>query len=279
MGGRLVWSGRWASPGSVKRTSMVVGLQLGHAKCATLSILGDCKRKQWLVNSNSTFTANDVPLNGLFPGQTYRFPGLEISPTRGRAELGWTLASINRDLRIIQKAPFKPQQKLWAIKNVLVPSTDTNGCWGTPLKASCTRSTKNPPARKPLPRVRKPNLHSDRGQDSNMVVELMQPLPKALTAYTMAKRCATGLVRASAGIAATSQAYHIAVCLASKRLIAARTEEVSTGGWRIPITVVKGSSVRGRNGASSILTHDSCLVILVVFYLQLRIDHKLTFLS
>ncbi|MPC75934.1 hypothetical protein E2C01_070334 [Portunus trituberculatus] len=25
----------------------------------------------------------------------------------------------------------------------------------------------NPPTRKPLPRVRKPNLHSDRGQDSN----------------------------------------------------------------------------------------------------------------
>ncbi|MPC49753.1 hypothetical protein E2C01_043564 [Portunus trituberculatus] len=25
----------------------------------------------------------------------------------------------------------------------------------------------SPPAKKPLPRVRKPNLHSDRGQDSN----------------------------------------------------------------------------------------------------------------
>ncbi|MPC76682.1 hypothetical protein E2C01_071106 [Portunus trituberculatus] len=27
--------------------------------------------------------------------------------------------------------------------------------------------SQTPPARKPLPRVRKPNLHSDRGQDSN----------------------------------------------------------------------------------------------------------------
>ncbi|MPC39896.1 hypothetical protein E2C01_033448 [Portunus trituberculatus] len=29
------------------------------------------------------------------------------------------------------------------------------------------QASNSPPARKPLPRVKKPNLHSDRGQDSN----------------------------------------------------------------------------------------------------------------
>lgn len=39
------------------------------------------------------------------------------------------------------------------------------------------------------------------GVYEGVVVELVQPSPKALTAYTMAKRCATGPIRASAGIA------------------------------------------------------------------------------
>ncbi|KAK8390926.1 hypothetical protein O3P69_016937 [Scylla paramamosain] len=43
------------------------------------------------------------------------------------------------------------------------------------------------------------------GVYEGVVVELVQPPPKALTAYTMAKRCATGPVRASAGIAVSSQ--------------------------------------------------------------------------
>ncbi|MPC20420.1 hypothetical protein E2C01_013363 [Portunus trituberculatus] len=58
-----------------------------------------------------------------------------------------------------------------------------------------------PPARKPLPRVRKPNLHSDRGQDSNPCA--WRPLgfqsthgsivPRRLSTYTMITLPSIGL--------------------------------------------------------------------------------------
>ncbi|MPC25294.1 hypothetical protein E2C01_018403 [Portunus trituberculatus] len=45
----------------------------------------------------------------------------------------------------------------------------------------------NPPTRKPLPRVRKPNLHSDRGQDSKPCA--WRPLGPQSTHGSTAPRC------------------------------------------------------------------------------------------
>ncbi|MPC41560.1 hypothetical protein E2C01_035159 [Portunus trituberculatus] len=52
-----------------------------------------------------------------------------------------------------------------------------------------------PPARKLLPRVRKPNLHSDRGQDSNLCA--WRPLrPKSTHGSTVPRRLITEEVMA-----------------------------------------------------------------------------------
>lgn len=97
-----------------------VGLELGHAKCATLSIVGDKKKKRWLVEQSRYFTAGGERLKALQAGQTYKYLGLEIGPSRHR-EPAKALAALIKDLGLIQKAPLKPQQKLWVAKFVIIP--------------------------------------------------------------------------------------------------------------------------------------------------------------
>ena len=45
--------------------SSSIGLKIGHAKCATISILGDKKRKRWLVDQNSNFHVDNIRLKAL----------------------------------------------------------------------------------------------------------------------------------------------------------------------------------------------------------------------
>ena len=98
-----------------------VGLELGHAKCATISILGDGKRKRWLQDSNTYFTAGGTRLRALRPGETYKYLGLEVGLSAGQAEPRRALAALIRDLASLQRAPLKPQQKIWGLKHTLVP--------------------------------------------------------------------------------------------------------------------------------------------------------------
>ena len=97
-----------------------VGLELGHKKCATINIRGDKKRKRWLVDSTNNFTASNSPLKCLQPGQAYKYLGIEIGPTRNPGEPGRSLTALIKDLGLLQKAPLKPQQKLWALKAVVI---------------------------------------------------------------------------------------------------------------------------------------------------------------
>ncbi|MPC32569.1 Retrovirus-related Pol polyprotein from type-1 retrotransposable element R2 [Portunus trituberculatus] len=65
--------------------------------------------------------ADESSLRALKPGEVYKYLGLEVGPTKSRSEPGRALAALVRDLSSLQKAPLKPQQKLWAVKNVIVP--------------------------------------------------------------------------------------------------------------------------------------------------------------
>ena len=78
-------SGLRASLKELVQGAASVGLEIGLPKCATLYSRGDGKRKRWLVYTKTT---------------------IEIGGAK---------------LRSIQKAPGKPQQKLWALKNVVIP--------------------------------------------------------------------------------------------------------------------------------------------------------------
>ena len=116
-----------------------VGLELGHKKCATINIFGDKKRKRWLVDSTKTFTASNSPLKCLQPGQAYKYLGIEIGPTRNPGEPRRSLTALIKDLGLLQKAPLKPQQKLWALKTVVIPKHQYTRVIGKTTKGTLQR--------------------------------------------------------------------------------------------------------------------------------------------
>ena len=102
--------------------SAKVGLEIGFPKCATLNICGDGKKKRWLVDAKTTFTAGGAKLKALQPGETYKYLGMEVGVAVNKtAEPRRALAALNKDLGSLQTGPLKPQQKLWALKYVITP--------------------------------------------------------------------------------------------------------------------------------------------------------------
>ena len=93
-----------------------MGLEIGLPKCATLYSRGDSKRTRWLVDTKTTFEVGGTKIKALGPGEYYKYLGLEVGPAMGQAEPRRAVATLIKDLGFLQKAPLKPQQKLWALK-------------------------------------------------------------------------------------------------------------------------------------------------------------------
>ena len=81
----------------------------------------------------------NFPLKCLQPGQAYKYLGIEIGPTKNPGEPGRTLAALIKDLGLLQKAPFKPQQKLWALKTVVIPRHQYTRVMGKTTKGTLQR--------------------------------------------------------------------------------------------------------------------------------------------
>ena len=73
------------------------------------------------MDTKTTFEVGGTKIKALGPGEYYKYLGLEVGPAVGQAEPRRALAALIKDLGSLQKAPLKPQQKLWALKNVLIP--------------------------------------------------------------------------------------------------------------------------------------------------------------
>ncbi len=73
------------------------------------------------MDTRTTFTADGTILRALKPGESYKYLGLKVGVAMGNAEPRRALATLIKDLGSIQKGPLKPQQKLWALKNVVIP--------------------------------------------------------------------------------------------------------------------------------------------------------------
>lgn len=99
------------------RAGRAVGLELGPAKCATVSIKGDKKRKKWYVDARHKFRIGEENIKALQPTETYKYLGLEIGPVLRNREPAQALAALVEELTTLQKAPLKPQQKFWAVKH------------------------------------------------------------------------------------------------------------------------------------------------------------------
>ena len=96
------------------------GLNVNKSKCATLNIIINPKKKQWICNPYSFISIDNSTIKALNIEDTYRYLGINIGA------LDNTNNSINDDLiskiLAISKSTLKPQQKLFMLKNHLIPS-------------------------------------------------------------------------------------------------------------------------------------------------------------
>lgn len=58
-----------------------VGLDLGPAKCVSVYIRGDRKRKMWFVDSAHHFRVGGEEIKSLEPDQSFKYLGLEVGPS------------------------------------------------------------------------------------------------------------------------------------------------------------------------------------------------------
>ncbi|MPC29760.1 Retrovirus-related Pol polyprotein from type-2 retrotransposable element R2DM [Portunus trituberculatus] len=98
-----------------------VGLKLGIPKCGTHYIRSDGKRKRWLMDTRTTFSVIGVRLKALQLREVCKSLGLEVGVAMGQAETKRAIAALVKGLGSLQKAPLKPQEKLWGLKSVIIP--------------------------------------------------------------------------------------------------------------------------------------------------------------
>ena len=96
------------------------GLNVNKSKCATLNIIINPKKKQWICNPYSFISIDNSTIKALNIEETYRYLGINIGALDNKNN------SINDDLTskllAISKSTLKPQQKLFMLKNHLIPS-------------------------------------------------------------------------------------------------------------------------------------------------------------
>ena len=96
------------------------GLNVNKSKCATLNIIINPKKKQWICNPYSFISIDNSTIKELNIEDTYRYLGINIGALDNKNN------SINDDLTskllAISKSTLKPQQKLFMLKNHLIPS-------------------------------------------------------------------------------------------------------------------------------------------------------------
>ena len=102
----------------------LAGMEVSHGKdgkSQTLSIDADGKRKKWVCNPNPFVRVNGDLLPAVSITQKQKYLGLGISASGCFANVKKTL---EEGLDNIQRAPLKPQQRLYILKQHLLPQLD-----------------------------------------------------------------------------------------------------------------------------------------------------------
>ena len=95
------------------------GLNLNAAKCATISVcVTPGRTKTWYCSKARQFTVAGESIPSLDVSESYRYLGLQIRATGTDANTQEVLGSM---LRSVTAAPLKPQQRLWILRNKLLP--------------------------------------------------------------------------------------------------------------------------------------------------------------
>lgn len=98
--------------------ALKVGLRPGPAKCATLTILADKKRKTWYTDPQH-FLVNGERIRALDARDFYKYLGAQMGQNIGNPEE--LIAGFSSGLTNVLRAPMKPQQKFYMIQNNLIP--------------------------------------------------------------------------------------------------------------------------------------------------------------
>ena len=95
------------------------GLSLNAAKCRTMAIVVQGKQRKWVCDPAAFLRIDGEEVPGNSITETYKYLGLEFNPREANSS---ALAKLVERTRQLSKAPLKPQQRLWILKEKLLPS-------------------------------------------------------------------------------------------------------------------------------------------------------------
>ncbi|GBN89416.1 Retrovirus-related Pol polyprotein from type-2 retrotransposable element R2DM [Araneus ventricosus] len=94
-------------------------LNINCAKSFTISILADSKNKRTKIDSAFPFQVKNAPINSLKVNDSFKYLGLSFS-AKGLLAANCSSTLIDY-LSKLKSVPFKPQQRLWILRNTLLP--------------------------------------------------------------------------------------------------------------------------------------------------------------
>nr|AFM44926.1 R2 protein [Eyprepocnemis plorans] len=98
-----------------------LGLEVNPFKCFSLALVASGREKKVKVDNSVIFRAGNKNIPALAMGDTFRYLGLQFS-TSGLSQFH-PRQEVQEQLDIIKRAPLKPQQRLFALRSVILPGT------------------------------------------------------------------------------------------------------------------------------------------------------------
>ena len=98
------------------------GLNVKNSKCATLNIIINPKKKQWICNQYSFISIDNSIIKALNIEDTYRYLGFNIGDNIWITKIIQLMVNddLTSKLLAISKSTLKPQQKLFMLTNHLI---------------------------------------------------------------------------------------------------------------------------------------------------------------
>lgn len=96
------------------------GLSVNASKCFTVALRNVPKEKKSVVDAKRVFRCLGRPIPALKRADEWKYLGVPFTP-EGRL-MGRPLDKLKEDLSVVAAAPLKPQQRLYALRTVILPS-------------------------------------------------------------------------------------------------------------------------------------------------------------
>lgn len=95
------------------------GLVVNASKCFTVSVRALAKSKKTVIDADQVFTCLGQEIPALRRSEEWKYLGVPFTP-EGRV-MGRPLENLRHDLDKLTRAPLKPQQRLFALRTVVLP--------------------------------------------------------------------------------------------------------------------------------------------------------------